>query len=63
MKRDLTSMFNSQRHTAGQAPFPTLGVRRERLARLAKMTKRHQQEIVRAIQTDFGQRRRRNTPC
>ena len=56
MKRDLTSMFNAQRHTAGQAPFPTLGVRRERLARLAKMTKRHQQEIVRAIQTDFGQR-------
>ncbi|WP_404463762.1 aldehyde dehydrogenase family protein [Vreelandella aquamarina] len=56
MKRDLTDLLQAQRQAAGQAPFPTLAVRRERLARLASMTKRHQQAIVRAIQLDFGYR-------
>ncbi|GGC87853.1 aldehyde dehydrogenase family protein [Vreelandella lutescens] len=56
MNRDLTDILKAQRQTAGQAPFPTLAVRRERLARLASMTKRHQHDIVRAIQLDFGQR-------
>ncbi|CAO1667098.1 Aldehyde dehydrogenase [Halomonas sp. NYA30] len=56
MKRDLTGDFQTQRHAADQMPYPTLTVRRERLARLARMTKHHQLEIIRAIQTDFGQR-------
>ncbi|WP_311065181.1 aldehyde dehydrogenase family protein [Halomonas sp. DWK9] len=56
MKRDLTDILQAQRQAAGQAPFPTLAVRRERLARLASMTKRHQSSIVRAIQLDFGHR-------
>ncbi len=56
MTRDLTDSLQAQRQAAGPAPFPTLAVRRERLARLASMTKRHQQAIVRAIQRDFGQR-------
>ncbi|WP_172117491.1 aldehyde dehydrogenase family protein [Halomonas hibernica] len=56
MQHDLTGIFNAQRHAVDQTPFPTLSVRRARLARLAQMTKRHQHEIVRAIQTDFGQR-------
>lgn len=56
MKHDLTGSFNVQRHAVNHTPFPTLSVRRARLARLAQMTKRHQHEIVRAIQADFGQR-------
>ncbi len=56
MKRDLTHLFNTQRHAASQAPFPTLRMRRERLARLANMTKHHQKAIIRAIQADFGKR-------
>nr|WP_289072600.1 aldehyde dehydrogenase family protein [uncultured Halomonas sp.] len=56
MNRDLTDTLQAQREAAGPAPFPTLAVRRERLARLARMTKRHQHDIVRAIQLDFGQR-------
>lgn len=56
MKRDLESDFQTQRKAADQMPYPTLTVRRERLARLARMTRHHQLEIIRAIQTDFGQR-------
>ncbi|BBI52774.1 hypothetical protein HORIV_51950 [Vreelandella olivaria] len=56
MTRDLTGDFQTQRQAADQMPYPTLTVRRDRLARLARMTKHHQLEIIRAIQTDFGQR-------
>ncbi|EHJ92764.1 aldehyde dehydrogenase family protein [Vreelandella boliviensis] len=56
MTRDLTGDFQTQRQAADQMPYPTLTERRERLARLARMTKHHQLEIIRAIQTDFGQR-------
>ncbi|MBP5978828.1 MAG: aldehyde dehydrogenase family protein [Halomonas sp.] len=56
MTHNLTGIFNAQRHAVNQTPFPTLSVRRKRLSRLAQMTKRHQQDIVRAIQADFGQR-------
>lgn len=56
MQRDLTGIFHAQQDAFTQAPFPSLTIRRERLGRLARMTKRHQHDIVRAIQTDFGQR-------
>ncbi|RUR26743.1 aldehyde dehydrogenase family protein [Vreelandella andesensis] len=56
MKRDLTRLLHAQRHAVGNAPFPTLTSRRERLARLARMTKHHQRDIIHAIQTDFGKR-------
>jgi coniferyl-aldehyde dehydrogenase len=56
MTRDLTGDFRTQRQATEQMPYPTLKVRRDRLARLARMTKHHQLEIIRAIQTDFGQR-------
>ena len=56
MKHVLTDSFNAQRHAVDQTPFPPLSVRRSRLLRLAHMTKRHQHEIVRAIQADFGHR-------
>ncbi|WP_083006758.1 aldehyde dehydrogenase family protein [Halomonas sp. GT] len=56
MKRDLMRLLHTQRHAFGQAPFPSLRLRRERLARLARMTKHHQREIIQAIQTDFGKR-------
>ncbi|WP_144979755.1 aldehyde dehydrogenase family protein [Halomonas sp. C22] len=56
MKRDLTTLLTAQRETAATAPYPTLAIRRERLARLALMTRRHQRAIIQAIQADFGQR-------
>lgn len=56
MTRDLTGDFQTQRQAADQQPYPTLKIRRDRLARLARMTKHHQLDIIRAIQTDFGQR-------
>ncbi|WP_417863251.1 aldehyde dehydrogenase family protein [Vreelandella venusta] len=56
MKRDLMRLLDTQRHASGQAPFPSLRLRRERLARLARMTKHHQRDIIQAIQTDFGRR-------
>lgn len=56
MKRDLKSDFQAQRQAADQMPYPTLTIRRDRLARLARMSKHHRLEIIRAIQTDFGQR-------
>ncbi|HDZ48584.1 hypothetical protein LCGC14_0037330 [marine sediment metagenome] len=56
MTRDIMEDFQTQRQAASQMPYPTLKVRRDRLARLARMTQHHQLEIIRAIQTDFGQR-------
>lgn len=56
MTRDLTGDFKTQRQAADQMPYPTLKVRRDRLARLARMTQRHRDEIIGAIQTDFGRR-------
>lgn len=56
MTRDIMGDFQTQRQAASQMPYPTLKVRRDRLARLARMTQHHQLEIIRAIQTDFGQR-------
>ena len=56
MTRDLMGDFQTLRQAADQMPYPTLTIRRARLARLARMTKHHQREIIRAIQTDFGQR-------
>lgn len=56
MTRDLMGDFQTQRQAANQMPYPTLKVRRDRLARLARMTKQHKLEIIRAIQTDFGKR-------
>lgn len=56
MTHALTDIFNAQRHAVDQMPFPSLSVRRARLLRLARMTKRHQHDIVRAIQADFGHR-------
>ncbi|WP_075878771.1 aldehyde dehydrogenase family protein [Vreelandella massiliensis] len=48
--------FDLQRQAARKAPFPSLAARRDRLLRLARMTKRHQREIIAAITQDFGQR-------
>ncbi|WP_249978699.1 aldehyde dehydrogenase family protein [Vreelandella olivaria] len=56
MNRNLTDVFHAQQQAVERAPFPPLSTRRERLTRLARMTKRHQHDIVRAIQADFGQR-------
>lgn len=56
MTRDIMGDFQTQRQAASQMPYPSLKVRRDRLARLARMTQHHQLEIIRAIQTDFGQR-------
>ncbi|MCL7929462.1 aldehyde dehydrogenase family protein [Halomonas llamarensis] len=56
LQRQLQHGFDTQRQAADQAPFPNLATRRDRLMRLARMTKRHQSEIIDAIVQDFGQR-------
>ncbi|MDR5899799.1 aldehyde dehydrogenase family protein [Halomonas vilamensis] len=56
LHRQLQHGFDIQRQAADQAPFPSLATRRDRLTRLARMTKHHQREIIAAIVQDFGQR-------
>ena len=61
MKRDLTGDFQTQRHAADQMPYPTLTVRRERLARLARMTKHHQLDYPCDSNRFWSAQRRGNT--
>ncbi|TDX23806.1 coniferyl-aldehyde dehydrogenase [Modicisalibacter xianhensis] len=48
--------FAQQQAAFRQAPYPSLAVRRERLARLERMTRQHVDEIERAIRQDYGHR-------
>ncbi|MDR5884567.1 aldehyde dehydrogenase family protein [Vreelandella janggokensis] len=52
----LNACLETQRLACRQSPYPTRAERRELLARLALMTRRHRHAIIEAIQTDFGQR-------
>ncbi|TFH85001.1 coniferyl aldehyde dehydrogenase [Billgrantia azerbaijanica] len=52
----LQTRLDAQRAAFQAEPYPTLAVRRDRLARLAEMTRRHRQEIAQAIRQDFGHR-------
>ncbi len=54
--RALQARLALQRHAFACDPYPTLQVRRERLARLATLTRQHRDEIVQAIGRDFGHR-------
>lgn len=54
--RDLQALLDSQRRAFEEAPFPSLATRRDRLTRLATLTRRHRDEIAAAISTDFGHR-------
>ncbi|MDY7115051.1 coniferyl aldehyde dehydrogenase [Halomonas sp. SSL-5] len=54
--RDLTAHLDAQRRAFNAAPYPSLATRRERLTRLATLTRRHRDEIAEAISMDFGQR-------
>lgn len=56
LHRQLQLGFDTQRQAADKAPFPSLATRRDQLRRIARMTKRHQNEIIDAIIQDFGQR-------
>ncbi|MEQ5802826.1 coniferyl aldehyde dehydrogenase [Halomonas sp. H10-9-1] len=53
---DLEAHLDAQRRAFNAAPYPSLATRRERLARLATLTRRHRNEIAEAINKDFGQR-------
>src|SRR5690554_5228064 len=52
----LQARFDAQRRAFAAEPWPDLALRRDRLARLATMTRRHREEICRAIAEDFGHR-------
>ncbi|MCG7600553.1 coniferyl aldehyde dehydrogenase [Halomonas sp. McH1-25] len=52
----LQRRFAQQQAAFRQAPYPTLATRRDRLARLERMTLRHTDEIERAIRQDYGHR-------
>lgn len=54
--RALQACLDQQRHAFADDPFPSAATRRDRLARLARMTRQHRAEIVQAIAQDFGHR-------
>ncbi|MFO8047369.1 MAG: coniferyl aldehyde dehydrogenase [Halomonas sp.] len=54
--RGLHARFDAQRRAFAAEPYPSLATRRDRLARLATLTRHHRDEIVAAIAEDFGHR-------
>ncbi|MGJ7459951.1 aldehyde dehydrogenase family protein [Halomonas sp. MA07-2] len=54
--RELQLRFDAQRRACAAEPYPSLAIRRDRLARLATLTRRHRDEIIAAISEDFGHR-------
>ncbi|MBS9402873.1 aldehyde dehydrogenase family protein [Halomonas sp. TRM85114] len=54
--RALQARLALQRHAFACDPYPTAQVRRDRLARLATLTRHHRDEIIQAIDRDFGHR-------
>ncbi|MGM0693305.1 MAG: coniferyl aldehyde dehydrogenase [Pseudomonadota bacterium] len=54
--RALPARLDQQRHAFATEPFPSAATRRDRLARLARMTRHHRDEISQAIRQDVGHR-------
>ncbi|MFP4262756.1 MAG: aldehyde dehydrogenase family protein [Halomonas sp.] len=54
--RALAARLDAQRRAFSAVPYPDLASRRERLARLSTLTRRHRDEIAAAIDTDAGHR-------
>ena len=54
--RALQARLALQRQAFACDPYPTAQVRRDRLARLATLTRDHRDEIIQAISRDFGDR-------
>ncbi|WP_280547890.1 MULTISPECIES: aldehyde dehydrogenase family protein [unclassified Halomonas] len=54
--RALQARLDQQRHAFAAEPFPSAATRRDRLARLARMTRHHRDEVIQAIHQDFGHR-------
>ncbi|MDI5934641.1 coniferyl aldehyde dehydrogenase [Halomonas kalidii] len=54
--RDLPARLDEQRRAFAAERFPSPATRRDRLARLATMTRHHRDEIAQAIRQDFGHR-------
>ena len=52
----MRATFERMRVASRRDSYPTQAVRTERLVRLAKMTRRHAQDIIDAISSDFGVR-------
>ncbi|MDN3521835.1 coniferyl aldehyde dehydrogenase [Halomonas ramblicola] len=53
---ELQARLDAQRHAFQATPYPCLATRRERLERLATLTRRHRDEIIAALAEDFGHR-------
>lgn len=53
---ELQTMLDAQRAAFNAEPSPSAATRRERLARLAELTQQHRDEIIAAIDQDFGHR-------
>ncbi|TDO10616.1 coniferyl aldehyde dehydrogenase [Halomonas ventosae] len=54
--RALQAHLDQQRHAFAAEPFPSAATRRDRLARLARMTRQHRDKIIQAIHQDIGHR-------
>jgi coniferyl-aldehyde dehydrogenase len=52
----MRATFDRMRAASRRDAYPALATRADRLARLAKMTRRHAQDIINAISADFGSR-------
>ncbi len=57
----LPELFAAQRAAFAAEPYPPLGVRRDRLDRLAAIVEEYEDEIVAAIAADFGARSSQET--
>ncbi len=57
----LQQAFELQRHAHGADPCPTAAARRERLDRLRRLLRGHEQRICDAISADFGNRAHQET--
>ena len=55
-EREMQALFQAQRTAFERDSMPSLELRRDRLDRLMRMTRRHAQAICNAISQDFGQR-------
>jgi coniferyl-aldehyde dehydrogenase len=60
-EESLQRLFARQRTAFAAEPDPTFAVRRDRLDRLQALTSEHEDEIVAAIETDFGTRSSQET--
>ena len=54
--QELQRRFDRQRAAFAAGPFPGLGARRDRVARVLALTREHESDLAAAISRDFGHR-------